>query len=371
MNIKEKVYIWLSMSDLPVKKLYDFALSYDNLEDLWNLDSYDSHAMQYLDGKEFQELITLRDNGAFEKTINDLEHTKINFITPESEDYPECFLNLDVSPLIIYYVGDIKLLKTRALAVVGSRVCTRYGAEQTQRFAAEISKAGFSIVSGLADGIDGNAHKGALSAGGKCIGVLAGGLKKIFPAINVQLARDVVKSGGVVISEKAPNSVAKSYTFVQRNRLIAAVSEGVLVTEAGAKSGALHTVNFALDLGKEIFALPGNVNSSASVGTNTLIKQFYSCCVTEPREVIDVLNRNYIEKQSDILSKPKVDIAFTLKPEEKAILDFLDNEEKHFDEISENLQIDLKKLPGLLTTMEIRGLIEKLPSNFYTKKGRN
>lgn len=364
MEIEEKVYIWLSMSDMPVNKLYDLANSYANLEDLWNVTHYDSHIMQYLDGNEFQELMSIRASGRFDKVIEKLATSRIKYITLDSPLYPEQLKNLDMPPLIIYYIGDISLLKSRCFAIVGARVCTRYGKEQTERFAQSISKAGFTIVSGLAEGIDGHAHESVMKIKGKAIGVLAGGLDYIFPAINVQLARDVVNNGGLIISEKAPDVNAKRYTFVQRNRIIAGLSEGVLVTEAGKDSGALYTVNFALDGGKEIFALPGNCNSLASEGTNFLIKQFYSCCVTKPEEIITALNNNQ-KMPTEVHEQAKLDITFTLKPEELQILEFVRTEDRHFDEILEKTQLDAKKLIGLLTTMEIRGLINKLPSNYY------
>ncbi len=364
MEIEEKVYIWLSMTDMPINKLYDLVNSYSHLEDLWNVTHYDSHIMQYLDGSEFQELMNIRANGRLERTIEKLSTSRIKYITIDSPEYPEQLKSLDMPPLIIYYIGDISLLKSRCFAIVGSRICTRYGKEQTERFAQSISRAGFTIVSGLAEGIDGHAHEGVMKIKGKAIGVLAGGLDYIFPAINVQLARDVVNNGGLIISEKAPDVEAKRYTFVQRNRIIAGLSEGVLVTEAGKDSGALYTINFALDAGKDIFALPGNCNSLASEGSNFLIKQFYSCCVTKPEEIITTLNNNF-EMKNLTHEQTKLDVKLTLKPEELQILEFVRTEDKHFDEILEKTQLDAKKLIGLLTTMEIRGLINKLPSNFY------
>ena len=356
---------------MPVKKLYDFALSFDNFSDMLHIHSYDSHIMQYLSGKEFQELITLRDNGKLENLIEYLNTSKIKYVTLNSPNYPKVFYSLDIPPFVVYYIGNLELLDTRSVAIVGSRVCSRYGAEQAQKFACKLAEAGFTIVSGLAEGIDGNAHIGTLKAKGKAIGVLAGGLKHIYPAINVQLARDVINSGGVIISEKAPDVNPKNFTFVQRNRMIAAIAEGVFVPEAGEKSGALYTVNFALDMGKDIFALPGNIDSRTSVGTNMLIKQFYSCCVTTPEDIVSTLNETYesthsFEKQTANIKI--VDKLATLKPDERAVMETLAVEAQHFDEILEKTKIDSKKLIGLLTTLEIRGLINKLPSNFYKLK---
>jgi len=357
----EKLFVWLSMSEMSTKKLYDFINEFDNPCSLLSMKTYSSCVMQHFTGEEFQNLIELRDSSRFEKICNLLESGKIKFVTILDSNYPESFRALDVPPIIVYYVGDYSLLSQRSVAVVGSRNCTKYGADVTEKFCKEIASAGFCIVSGLADGIDYHAHVGTLDGCGKAIAVLAGGLNYIYPASNVELARKIIESGGLILSEQAPDYKPKSFTFVQRNRLIAAISEGVLVVEAGAQSGALHTVNFALDLGKDIFAVPGNVTSKSSEGTNKLIKQFYTTCVTKSEDVLSILT-----EQSELdLSKSKVDVEFSLNSDEQKVINLLKNNELHIDEIVEKTKINLKNLIALLTMLEIRGLIRRLPSNYY------
>ena len=361
MKDSDKLFIWLSMSEMPTKKLTDFLSEFNDPIQLLSLNEYSTHVMQHFTGEEFQSLVKLRDSKRFESLCNMLETGSIKFVTILDADYPACFKNLEVAPLIIYYVGDFSLLSRQSVAIVGTRNCTRYGAELTEKFAKEISQAGLCVVSGLADGIDYHAHVGTLEGHGKAIAVLAGGLNYIYPAGNVELARKIIAAGGLIISEQAPDVKPQSFTFIQRNRLIAAASEGVLVTEAGSKSGALHTVNFALDLGKDIFAVPGNVTSKSSEGTNKLIGQFYTTCTTSSKDVIGVLFPNY-----DLdLNKTKVDSSFSLNDEEKLVLDTLKNCELHLDDIQEKTKINLKSLTGLLTMLEIRGLIKRLPSNYY------
>ncbi len=356
----EKLCVWLSMSDMPTKKLYDFLIECDSYSELLTITDYSIKIMQHFSGDEFQTLISLRDSKRFLSLCESLENGPIKFVTIFDKNYPERFKELDIPPFILYYVGDYSLLEKRCVALVGTRNCTRYGAEITEKFAREIAQAGFCVVSGLADGVDYHAHVGTLEVGGKAIAVLAGGLNYIYPASNAELARKIISSGGLIISEQAPDFKPQSYTFIQRNRLIAAASEGVLVTEAGSKSGALHTVNFALDLGKDIFAVPGNVNSKASEGTNKLIKQFYNTCVISGSDVLDVLCESELD-----LNKSKVDIEFSLNEQEKLVMDLLKINELHIDEIVQKTKINLKSLTGLLTMMEIRGLIRRLPSNYY------
>ncbi len=354
----DKLFLWLSMSDMPVKKLYDLVNEFDDLDELWNSTAYINKIMRHLTKEEYDSLITLREGAAFKKLIHTLPLSHIKYETIVSKNYPRCFRDLDVPPLVVYYVGDLSLLDQPSIAIVGTRKCTKYGADLTEKFAKELARAGCCVVSGLAEGIDVHAHIGVLEAKGKTIAVLAGGLNYIYPANNVQIARNIIENGGLIISELAPDTSPHSYTFIQRNRLIAAASSGVLVTEAGAKSGAMHTVNFALDLGKDIFAVPGNVTSKSSEGTNQLIKQFYTSCVTNPEDILGVIMPDYQKEEQK--SPPK-----DLSNEEKSVLDVLKNGEVHFDEISQKSQINVKSLIGLLTMMEIRGLIKKLPSNYF------
>ncbi len=357
---KDKLFVWLSMSDMPVKKLYDFVSEYEDPTKLLGMSEYSPAIMRHFTGQEFADLIKLRESASFSTLCSYLERGAIKFVTILDKNYPECFRALEVPPFIVYYVGDFSLLNTRSLAIVGTRNCTTYGAELTEKFAKDISKAGFTIVSGLADGVDYHAHKGTLEAKGKAVAVLAGGLNNIYPAANVDLARKIVASGGLLISENAPDIKPQSYSFIQRNRLIAAASEGVLVTEAGDKSGAMHTVNFALDLGKDIFAVPGNITSKSSEGTNKLIKQFYTTCATSS---LDVINELAPTKVVSLTSG--VDAEFKLSNDEQLVLSVLNGQELHIDEILEKTKINLKSLTGLLTMLEIRGLIRRLPCNYY------
>ncbi|MBR4270720.1 MAG: DNA-processing protein DprA [Clostridia bacterium] len=354
----EELFLWLSMSDMPVKKLYDLVNEFDNLNDLCQTKTYDYRIRRHLTKEEFASLLSLRESESYKKLLSNLPRSHIKFVTIVSPDYPRCFRALEVPPLVIYYVGDLSLLNKLCIAIVGTRKCTKYGADLTEKFAKELAIAGCGIVSGLAEGIDVHAHIGALEAKGKTIAVLAGGLNYIYPASNVQIARNIIENGGLIISELAPDTSPQSYTFIQRNRLIAAASSGVLVTEAGAKSGAMHTVNFALDLGKDIFAVPGNVTSKSSIGTNQLIKQFYTSCVTGPEDILGIIMPTYRKEQVKNEIKE-------MSNEEKSVCDILQDGEAHFDEIAQKSQINVKSLIGLLTMMEIRGLIKKLPSNYY------
>ena len=372
MNIIDKIFIWLSVCEIDLATLYDLFYSYPDIEQLWQLTEYKGRIIYHLTSKEFNELVKVRDGGKLDKVIDELENVgKIKYICLYDSRYPNKLRELDYPPFVVYYTGDWSLVDYIGIGIVGSRVCTRYGKEQTAKFAHELSLAGYCIVSGLSEGVDAIAHQETLDCNGKTIAVVANGLKSVYPAINTNLARDIVKKGGLILTEFYPDYVPKNFAFVQRNRIIAALSEGVLVTEARKESGALHTVNFAIDLGRRIFAIPGNINSFASEGTNELIKNFNSVCVTKPSEIIDrvrgdELLREIINQNQRPITK--IDKIANLKPEEQKVIDIVERDDAHLDEISRILKIDTKKLLVLLTTMEIRGLIKKLPGNYYGKK---
>ncbi len=372
MEILDKVFIWLSMCELDFCTLYNLFFSYKEPSKLWELDKYEGEITNNLTSQEFKDLMSVRHTGLVDRVVADLDkQTQIKYICMTDPDYPAKLRELDYPPFVLFYVGDLSLINGRNLGIVGSRVCTRYGREQTERFAREIGKCGFNIVSGLSEGIDTVAHETALKNNTKTIAILPNGLRMIYPVLNTNLARDIVRAGGLVLTEFYPDFEPMNYAFARRNRVIAGICEGILVTEARRESGSLTTVNFALDMNREIFALPGNCNSTSSGGTNDLIKYFGSICVTDPQEVVNKLNddiiyREVINQNQRPISR--VDKVVNLRDDELAVYESIQNEDTHLDQIAKNLNFNTKKLLGLLTLMEIRGLIKKLPGNFYARK---
>jgi DNA processing protein len=199
------------------------------------------------------------------KEINLIEISKADFLSVLSE-YPG-------APSSLYYKGTIPPKRTPAVAIVGTRRPTHYGKQVTYDLAYQLAKRGILIVSGLALGIDAIAHRAALDAGGITIAVLAGGLDRIYPRTNSQLAQEILNKGGALISEYPTGTPAKPFQFLARNRIVSGLADGVVVTEAAARSGTFSTVMSALDQGKEVCAVPGNITSVLSVGPNRLLKQ--------------------------------------------------------------------------------------------------
>lgn len=200
---------------------------------------------------------------------------KIEEISIEYKDYPEQLRNIYDPPLKLYVLGNKELLTQKAVAIVGSREATEYGKKTALQFSKELSNCGINIISGLALGIDTYAHLGVLSSENKekTIAVLGNGLDEIYPKTNTEIARKIIEQGGCIVTEYPLKTKLQKMNFPKRNRIISGLSKGVLVIEATEKSGALITVDFALEQGREVFAVPGNISSKTSVGTNNLIKQ--------------------------------------------------------------------------------------------------
>lgn len=202
-----------------------------------------------------------------------LNKSKIKIIKIEDKDYPEKLKNIYNPPKELYVLGNEKILNETAIAIVGSRDCTKYGAQNAYKFAYEISKRNIGVISGFARGIDAYAHKGALLEKGKTIAVLGCGLDIIYPSENFELYKKIVQVGGAIITEYPLGTKPEKYHFPERNRIISGLAEKILVIEAKERSGALITVNYALEQGKDVYAIPGNITSLNSVGPNELIKE--------------------------------------------------------------------------------------------------
>ena len=213
---------------------------------------------------------------------------KVIKINRDSKWYPEKLKNIEDSPKELYCLGNLELLNKKSMAVIGSRNYSEYGKQVAFDFAYSLAKEGICIVSGLAKGIDGFAHSACLKAKGKTIAVLGSGLDVIYPKENEKLYYDILNNGGLIISEYPLGSKPEKWHFPARNRIISGLSDGILVIEARKNSGTNITVDFALDQGKDVFVVPGNIYSKTSDGTNFLMKEG-AIPVTSAQDILDYL----------------------------------------------------------------------------------
>jgi DNA processing protein len=290
--------------------------------------------------------------------VEEFRRQGITVISSGDKEYPKRLENLAKPPGTLYCKGDIRLLLRPAVAVVGTRNCTRYGADIAKRFAQTFADSGLAVVSGLADGIDTFAHIGAGAR--NTIAVLGNGINVFYPPSNRKLQQEIADQG-LIISEYLPNDKGSKFYFPQRNRIIAALSQAVLIVEADFKSGAMITKDWALDLGIDVFAVPGPITNFASRGTNYLIKTAACAIATEPADILQSFGTT---QKSSAEDNKIVQISF----EEKQILDILGRDEVHIDELLEKTGLPIKKLATLLTQMEMGGLIQKSGGNSFTAK---
>lgn len=257
----------------------------------------------------------------------------------------------------MYYIGTLPAERTPTIAIVGTRKPTRYGQEVTARLSADLAKRGIIIVSGMALGVDGIAHRAALDNGGLTIAVQANGLDRLYPATHRQLGQDIIQNGGAIISEYDPGTPGLPHQFLERNRIVSGLSDAVLITEASARSGTLNTANHALEQGKDVFVVPGNITSPLSAGCNQLLKHG-ATPVTCAEDIVEVLAPQLLESQTQL--------ALGENPLQTAILTHIQAGVRDGDELQRLAEVEPHVFSSELTLMEINGVIRNLGANQWT-----
>ncbi len=312
-------------------------------------------------GKLLQNIQEKRPEINPEKEFQLLRKYSVRILTPQTKSYPKLLKEIYNPPQILYYLGNLDALSEFSLAVVGSRRYSAYGKETVDYFTKELAVSGLTIISGLALGIDSLAHKAALEASGKTVGVLACGLDQIYPVSNRQLAKNIIKSGGAILSEYPLGTPPLRHHFPYRNRIISGISLGTLVIEATLKSGSLITANHALEQNREIFAIPGNIFSPRSEGTNHLIK-LGAKLVTQPQDILIDL------EIKDIKAYKETKQAIGDTKEEKTILSLLKESPLSTDKLVKALSLPVADINAILTIMEMKGQIKNLGGGIYGLK---
>jgi len=289
-----------------------------------------------------------------------MEKEKISMITFDFPEYPSLLKEISNPPYLLYIKGKTDAINSAPLiSVVGSRKYTSYGSQIAKSFSRELANSGFTVVSGMAIGIDTFAHRGALEAGGKTIAVLGNGLDdlSLYPRNNFNLSREIIENG-LLLSEYPVGIKAGPLTFPARNRIVAGLSRGTLVVEAGETSGALITAQMALDSNREVFSVPGPIFSPQSIGTNNLIKRGAKLVLG----IKDVLE----EFDLSLCEKPKKNIQKNPDSEnEKILLDILSSDPIHIDNISKLSRLGTADVSSTLSIMEIKGWVKNIGGQNY------
>jgi len=301
-------------------------------------------------------------------TDRELDHCRdfgIDILTRDDQRYPQLLTEIADPPGILFVRGEILPVDELCVAIVGTRHATHYGRRQAERFAYELAKAGFTVVSGLARGIDAAVHRGAIKAQGRTLAFLGGGVSKIYPPEHLDLAEEVV-ANGAVISEAAPLVSPIAGAFPQRNRLISGVSLGVLIVEAAARSGALITGKTAMEQNREVFALPGQIDNPVARGTNSLIKDG-AALVQSIDDIIDQLGplRQPIRsnEQQTVLAPAEL----KLSDQEQSILQQIDTTPTPVDTVVENSGIPVQRVLSTLSILEMKRLIQRNSGNMVQR----
>jgi DNA processing protein len=330
---------------------------YGDLEPAWHAPRQELQRLG-LDKRALSNLLEARATLDLDQQLQDVKAKGISLLTWDSPGYPDYLREVDAPPPLLYVVGDLQEIDRWAVAVVGTRRVSAYGRQVTEELVTTLVQNGVTIVSGLARGIDAIAHRTALACGGRTIAVLGSGPDNIYPPENRDLARQIVRGHGAVITEYALGTAPDASNFPPRNRIISGFSLGVVVIEAGDPSGALITARFAMEQGRDVFAVPGNINSLTSKGTNRLIQQGAKL-VMGAEDILEELNL------SMVLEHTAVQLALPETAEEAALFPHLSSQPVHVDALCRATGLPSNVVSSTLTLLELKGVVRQVGAMNY------
>ncbi|MGE5473442.1 MAG: DNA-processing protein DprA [Ignavibacteriales bacterium] len=358
---KGKFYIWLkSIPGVGEKRFFALKDYFGSPEKVWNASKSDLLCVEGME-KVADAIVSQEFREKAERYMNNLNKNGIRLISIEDSEYPDILKNIHKPPQVMHIKGCMSLQKLSGIAIVGARNATSYGTDMARQLAKELSFRGITVISGMARGVDTYAHRGAVEAGGMTVAVMGCGVDIAYPPENRQLIDKVCESGAV-ISEYAVGEKPFPLNFPARNRIISGLSKGVVVIEAGEKSGSLITADLALEQGREVFAVPGNADSNFSKGTNSLIKQGAKLVIS----VEDILEEFEELKNVKIKNKQKEELKGFSK-EERKLIESMDAGSVHIDVLSRTTGYNVQSVNTMLMMLELKGIIKQLPGKFYVR----
>ena len=366
-NNRKKIFFWLALSRVPGVGNVIYKRLIEKFHDPENVFHSDPHELKKVEGirPTTIKVITknFRGNDWVNKELDQIEKQGITILTLNDELYPHILKTIYDPPPILYVKGEIQQKDSLSLAIVGSRSASTYGKDIAQRLAQSLTRRGFTIVSGLARGIDTAAHKGALKAGGRTLAVFGSGIDVIYPRENKSLAEKIIKNGAV-ISEFPFGTPPEAAHFPSRNRIISGLSLGTVIIEASFRSGSLITARLALEQGREVFAVPGNIDSPWSKGTNRLIKEGAKL-IMNPEDIIEEVLPQY-EEPGRLGNRNTLDLK-KLTPESKKILGLMEANPIHIDTLIRESDLSTSQVSSLLLDLELKGLVKQLTGKMFKK----
>jgi DNA processing protein len=324
--------------------------------------------LQQIDGigpKISAAIVAHRDPAAAQRELERCRQSGVGLLQKGSAGYPRMLAQICDAPAVLYCKGNLEPRDELAVAIVGSRRCSVYGRQQAERFAAALSRAGMTVISGLARGIDAAAHRGALEAAGRTLAVSATGLSTTYPPEHKELAAQI-SGQGAVVTESPLDQIPVAGLFPQRNRIISGMSLGVIIIEATRTSGALHTARHAMEQGREVFALPGRIDSLTSEGCHDLIRDGVQLVrgVDDILEALGPLVSPVERKAGETVHVPR---ELSLSDQERSILNLVTTEQRLIDDVVRESSIESSRVLATLTVLEMKRMLRRLPGGFVVR----
>jgi len=366
-NDEIKYWVWLSSLDkIPASKLNLLINHYETPYNIYNAEEGSMRKLPFVTEVIIQQLLDRKLKDEANKHLENLYKNNIGIVTINDESYPYYLKNIYDPPIVLYYKGEL-IKSENTIAIVGSRKATSYGMQVAENLSYEAALRGITIVSGMARGIDTYAHKGALKAKSRTIAILGCGLDVVYPKENMELMENIINNGAVV-TEYLPGVMPLKFNFPARNRIISGISLGVVIVEAAAGSGSLITASYALEQGREVFAVPGNIDRANSEGTNKLIKEGAKL-VTGINDILEELSIYNLEAEKNRNLSSEDQSKFKgLDNEERKIVECLTREPMYIEILARTAGFSIKYINPILTMLELKGVIEQLPGKIYKIK---
>ncbi len=360
-----KLRLILSVEGIGIGKLLNLFTKFNSIDDIFKASVTSLTHVDNISLVLANRIIKTKQNypAFLEQTfaeVNKLKSLNGDFLTLWDNDYPKILKEIYSPPVLLYYIGNLDLFNTECIGVVGTRMPSAYGKMITEKIVKELVINNITIVSGLARGIDSIAHNTTIANNGKTIAVIGSGLDVIYPPENKKIFNQICQSG-LVLSEYPLGTKPDPQNFPKRNRIISGISKGSLVIETKLNGGAMQTAHFALDQGREVFAVPGNIISPQSEGTNHLIQKGEAKLVSNAEDILCELN---IKKSPSKITSAEI---LNLNMFEQKIFDVLNHIPKHIDEISNETTLNISDCLINLLELEFKGLIKQLPGKVFIK----
>lgn len=357
---EERYRIWLSsVEGIGTARFYRLIAEYGSAADVWeNLRDMEPRVVRQITPRAWQNLKASRDERLIDAKIDIMERAGIYAVTSASEHYPAALTEIYDAPPVLYCKGAAPLNYDRRIAIVGSRRATYDGRRAAREIAEHLAQNGVSVVSGMALGVDTEAHRGALNGSAHTVAVLGSGVDVCYPPDNLRLYEQIIDQGGLIISEHPPGTQPLRGHFPLRNRIISGLSRGVLLVEGAKGSGAMITIDYAADQGRDVFAVPGSIFSPMASAPNQLIAEGSTPVLSG-----DSILQFYGWSESPAARTNRTEIS--LDADEKRIIGELIYEELSFDELIMRTMLPANELNTLLTMLELRQLIVRIEGNRF------